>query len=203
MLLPSKPTVLVDVDDVVVSFTRGFTAAVIATGVRDIDFDYPYSEWDLSKSLQLTKQEDDQIYALINMPGFASSLAPIPGAVENVKKLMTTCEVYFVTSPLDSSPTWAHDRQESLNSLFGKEHARVVSTHFKATVGGDILVDDKPDNTAAWADAHPGGTAVLWLTGRNSKSVYKPNVLRTNNWQSVHDAAARYAKVYALTSKLG
>lgn len=195
MAFRTRPRFLCDVDDVVMDYVQGFVAAVIATGVRSIKFDHPFTEWDLSKSLGLNEEEDNKVYSLINMPGFASMLNPLPGAVEGVKKIATIADVFFVTSPLKSSPTWAYDRRLSIEKHFG-EDAKIISTHEKYTVDGDFLLDDKPDHCSEWSAEHPMGWALMWSTGRNVAAL-PPGVPLVGNWDLVYSLVEHRAKVMA------
>lgn len=195
----TKPRFLCDVDDVVANYVQGFVAAVLATGVRNIKMDHPFDEWDLSKSLKLTEEEDNKVYSLINMPGFASMLQPLPDAVEGVTKIMEIADVIFVTSPLRSSPTWAYDRNLWLTKLFG-EDSKVVSTHEKYTVDGDFLCDDKPKHCTLWQEEHPMGMAMMWSTGRNVKHL-PLGIPLVGNWDLAYKLVERRAGVMAAGRK--
>lgn len=185
MTFRSRLRFLCDVDDVVMDYVQGFVSAVMVTGVRNIKHDHAFDDWDLSKSLKLTEEEDNKVYSLINMPGFASMLHPLPGAVEGVKKIMKIADVIFVTSPLKSSPTWAYDRRLSLEKHFG-EDVKICSTAEKYAVDGDFLNDDKPDHCAEWQAEHPEGTALLWSTGRNLANP-PHGVAIVGNWPLVYE----------------
>lgn len=190
----SRPRFLCDVDDVLASYVQGFTAAVIATGVRSILMDHPYDDWDLSKSLKLTDEEETKVYSLINSPGFASMLMPCAGAVDGLKAVMKVADVLFVTSPLKSSPTWAYDRRRWLEKYFGEEQGRkIISTSEKYAVDGDFLLDDKPEHCIEWQAEHPAGTALLWATGRNlaGKLIHST----VNSWELVYELVNLKAKM--------
>lgn len=187
MSFRSRPRFLCDVDDVLANYVQGFVAAVLATGVRDIKMDHPFDDWDLSKSLGLTEEEDNKVYSLINMPGFATRLNPMPGAVEAVKKIAQIADVLFVTSPLKSSPTWAFDRTAWLQKHFGTEQGnKVASTGEKYAVSGDFLLDDKPEHCAEWHTENPLGLAMLWSTGRNLTKPPPYGVAVVGNWPMVY-----------------
>ena len=196
-----RPRLLADVDDVQANYKQAFIAAVNASGVRQLKPDHVFTEWDLSKSLGLTEEEDAKVYALINMPGFARNLNPFPGAIEGVKKIMEIADVLFVTSPLKSSPTWSYDRMEWLKSYYGDEQGqKVVSTGEKYAVDGDFLVDDKPDHVVSWQEVHPMGTAILWLTPQNMRMAPK-NIIALASWDMVFYAVAARAKLMESSSK--
>ena len=197
----NKPRFLCDVDDVLANYKEGFIGAVNVSGVRVLKPDHVFTQWDLSKLLGLTDEEDDKVYALINQPGFAFNLNPFPGAIEGVQKIMEFADVQFVTSPLKTSPTWAYDRMHWLQKYFGEEQgAKVISTHEKYMVDGDFLCDDKPDHCVEWQGAHPAGMSILWLTPQNLRMVPK-HILGLSNWDMIEVWVRRYALLMKQASK--
>lgn len=180
----NKPRFLSDVDDVVGNYVQAFVSAVVALGIRNIKHDHAFDDWDLSKSLKLTKGEDDAVYSLINLPGFAQRLNPCEGAIHGMKQIMQLCDVLWVTSPLSTSPTWAFDRQQWLDHYFGVGQ-KVVSTHEKYAVDGLYFLDDKPEHTKLWHAEHPMKVAMLWATGRNTMRGVPEGVLLVHSWKDV------------------
>lgn len=192
----TKPRFLCDVDDVLANYKQGFIAAVNYSGVRQLKPDHVFTEWDLSKSLGLTKEEDDEVYSIINLPEFAFNLVPFPGAVEGVRAIMKVADVQFVTSPLKTSPTWAYDRMRWLQKYFGEEQGvKITSTHEKFMVDGDFLCDDNPEHCVAWQAQHPTGTALLWLTPQNLHMAQKTKVLGLASWGMVYSVVEGLANL--------
>jgi 5'(3')-deoxyribonucleotidase len=186
---------LCDVDDVLANYKQGFIAAVNASGVRQLKPDHVFTDWDLSKSLGLTEEEDDEVYMLINQPGFAQNLAPLPGAVDGVRKIMEIADVLFVTSPLKTSPTWGYDRMHWLQKYFGEELGKkVVSTAEKHAIDGDFLCDDKPDHVVQWQAEHPRGRAILWITPQNMRMAPR-DVFGLASWGMVYAVVEGLAKL--------
>ena len=191
----TRPRFLCDVDDVICNYKQGFIAAVNASGVRQLKPDHVFTDWDLSKSLGLTDTEDDKVYALINLPGFAQNLSPLPGAIEGVKKIMEIADVLFVTSPLKTSQTWGYDRMHWLQKYFGEEQGKkVVSTSEKYAVEGDFLLDDKPGHITEWQAQHPRGHAILWITPQNMHMAPK-NMVGLASWGMVFGAVDGLAQL--------
>lgn len=190
-----RPRFLCDVDDVLANYKEGFISVVNITGVRKLKPDHRFTEWDLSKSLGLNEEEDNKVYSLINMPGFASMLNPCPGAVEGVQAIMEVADVQFVTSPLKTSPTWAYDRMVWLQKYFGEEQGvKITSTHEKYMVDGDFLCDDKPEHCTQWQAAHPMGVAILWLTQQNLRMAPR-DILGLAEWGMVKEIVAGRAQL--------
>lgn len=180
----SRPRILFDVDGVCANYTQMFISCVIASGVRAITHAWKHDQWDLSKALNLTDEEDDKVYSLLAVPGAADRINPLPGSVEGIKRIAKIAEVYFVTSPLDRCPTWVSDRDKWLQRLFGEELGKnVVHTKHKELVSGDMLVDDKPDHCKKWGKAWPLGKPVLWA--ERHRTDHEDEHLRTTSWDEL------------------
>jgi 5'(3')-deoxyribonucleotidase len=175
--------VLLDVDGVSANYTDIFVRAVLSLGIRDIPPTWFPGEWDISKALKLTEKEDEAVYEIMNRPGIAQQIVPYPDAIESIQRLSRSADVYFVTSPLRTSPTWASDREAWLKKHFGDElGSKIVSTHYKYKVSGDIFVDDKPKHCLEWAKAWPLGIALHWAQFVNSE---EKGLLKVYNWKMV------------------
>lgn len=180
-----RKRVALDVDGVILNYTQCYMNAVRAATNRDIPDGWSPSQWDIDEELGLTAAERKSAYALMALPGVAGSLVPYPGAVEGVKKLADIADVFFVTSPLQVSPTWCYDRTAHLTKLLGKELAdNVTYTDHKYTFAADLYVDDKPSNCAEWQAAWPDGKALLWSASYNNGS-HVGRLRRTYDWEDV------------------
>jgi 5'(3')-deoxyribonucleotidase len=122
--------ILVDVDGVLADFTGA---------VR---------EWDLFALYPEDLQS--MIKRRISDPGFCAELKVLPGAEEGVRELVQLGDVYAVTSPWWSSPTWPYERTRWLDRWFGMPADRVVQTSAKQLVFGDVMIDDRPENLIEW-----------------------------------------------------
>lgn len=157
-----KPRLLIDVDGVIANFNKLFLSCLLeATGIKKKESDV--TMWDLEKVLGLTPRQGEQTWNLVNLPGRAFQLEPYPGAVEAIKELDIVTDVYFVTSPVPTSPTWSFDRDKWLQQHFGLHlGGRVVYTHQKHVCTGAYFVDDKPSNVVTWNRHHPNKRSFLW-----------------------------------------
>lgn len=99
----------------------------------------------------------------VTRPGFCEDIAVQPGAQEAVARLSEIGEVFVVTSPWDSSPTWMYERLHWVAKHFPTiGRRRVIQTAQKHLIRGDVFVDDKLSHVAEWSEAWPNGTAVLF-----------------------------------------
>ena len=173
-----KPRVLLDVDGVLADFIGEFLRVVHReTGVKVAHNDITTHE--VVDSLPLGKTQADHVWHIFSMRNTAATMKPYPGAVEGAKKLMKVADVYFVTSPVKTSPRWCYDRTSWLSKHFGEAQARRVAyTSEKHIVQGDFLVDDRADNLEGWAKESPTRTPILWGQPWNKKSKLK----RLSDW---------------------
>lgn len=148
--------ILLDCDGVLADFGKGFAALAREQG---IDYTQPEG-WDVFAGL--SRGERKCLERAVLQPGFCRSLPVAPWAWEMVDGLRSDGhEVYCVTAFWFDHPTWTAERTAWLEANMGIDRRRVVHTHAKALVDGDVFVDDKLAHVKAWADAHPEGRAVL------------------------------------------
>lgn len=85
------------------------------------------------------------------IPHIFRNLQPIEGGVTAVQNLMNSnkYEVYFLsTAPWNNPSAWT-DKRLWLEEQFGDAvNRRLILTHRKDLIRGDILIDDRPNNGA-------------------------------------------------------
>lgn len=167
----SKPTILLDVDGVLADFVSAFLDVVREQLGRSYQPE-DVTSFGIANSLRLSKEDFDRCALIVGEPGFCAGLGIYPGAIEGVAHLRSIAEVYIVTSPWNSNPTWTHDREAWLERHFGIPHSRVIHTSAKHLVRGDFLIDDKTETLQRWSVANRDGLAVQWATPHN----------RTDGW---------------------
>ena len=89
------------------------------------------------------------------IPHIFRDLKPINGAIKAVNQLLESplYEVYILsTAPWNNPSAWT-DKRLWLEDKFGdKINRRLILTHRKDLVKGDILIDDRPNNGAKYFD---------------------------------------------------
>lgn len=88
---------------------------------------------------------------LDNVPGLFGLMDPLSGAVESVRKLSEYYDLYVLsTAPWRNPSAWM-DKVKWIQKYFGdtKEsifYKRIIITHHKNLLTGDILIDDREKN---------------------------------------------------------
>jgi len=152
-------TLLLDVDGVIADFHKATENGMMKYfGLRPAR---EWTEWDIAKMdwkhwrndlLRGTRDDHQEMLRTTwNQERFCASIPEYEGAVEQVKELSKIFDVYFVTSPMVTNPTWVYERSEWLIKKFGKDLGKkVVHTHYKELIDGDIFVDDKMQHVKDW-----------------------------------------------------
>jgi 5'(3')-deoxyribonucleotidase len=182
--------ILLDVDGVVANFVGRYLQVVKDVTGRDYG-DEDVVEWNIATALGLSEQEQDRVHEVVATPGFCFELSVYPGAVAAVRRLAGRHSIVWVTTPSEHNPTWRQDRERWLAEHFGGLGRSLVQTNDKQLVDGDLLVDDRPENCAAWARAHPSGLAVLWSRPWNV-SATPAGISRAASWDELEWIARRY-----------
>lgn len=151
-------TILIDCDGVASDFVTPALAVVARLGGPSLLHDQ-LEAYDIGELLPEDKRAE--LWRLVSEPGFCASLLPYVGAAHAIEELRKLGTVVCVTSPMEDSATWAHERLQWLARYFGFDREHVISTAGKQWVAGDVFIDDAPKHVNAWAEAHPNGRAVL------------------------------------------
>lgn len=138
-------TICLDMDEVLTQWCQPILDEVKDHSREDI------TDWNLERTPRLLANYLSKKHA-----DFYANLKPIDGALEGVKKLHKFADVYLVTSiPLDL-PDALHANTLEAKRRWVKRHLpfigqhKIIVSHHKAMVRGDILVDDKAQNIDEW-----------------------------------------------------
>ena len=144
--------ILLDMDDVLADFERGFLgrwrkkyprSPFIPIEQRTVFFlENQYPQWCRPA-----------IKRLIRAPGFFLNLEPVAGAPEAVAEMTALGHrVFICSSPRPDCPNCALEKILWVERHLGADLAgRLILTGDKTLVRGDILIDDKPEITGALA----------------------------------------------------
>lgn len=93
------------------------------------------------------KMEERDSKWLMSQPGFFHYMDLLPGAKEALTSILAsgTIEPFLCTAPVISSPICWTEKVLAVREKLGQEWVdRLIITHDKTLVNGDILIDDKP-----------------------------------------------------------
>lgn len=165
-----KPVLLLDMDEVVVDFTRAWIDRFREkTGISLNREDW--EAWDLKRILP-----DDVFHgfvATLREPGFFRHLPPMDGAIEGIKELNEQYDIVFLTASSQYAYNDKYHWIEEHLSFVNKPN--LILTHRKDLVIGDYLVDDAPHNLLQ----SPAKTKIIFDAPWNRKLT---QFKRVRNW---------------------
>lgn len=145
-----KPIILVDQDNVLADFERGFHDAWMAS--MHLHPEVPPIPLEARRTFRIVDDypEDyrEMVLGLQRTPGFFAGLPSVPGAIEAIKQLEAQYEIVICTSPLTDCRNGITEKLEWIERHFGAEYVlRTIVTKDKTLVHGDWLIDDNPEVT--------------------------------------------------------
>lgn len=179
---------LVDVDEVLADFqTPAFDAILQVTGKQYTQEDFLV--WNIFEGL--TEAELKAVDAILEAPGFCTSLKPKPGACRAIEVLRDFADIYAVTSP-QHNRHWVYERTEWLKTFFAFNKKEVIHAHAKYLVRGDVFLDDKPEHVQEWSKEHSDKLAMLWHIP-NTRNLGQ-GLLRVYTWEEVIERVKQVAE---------
>lgn len=184
-----KPTILFDLDGVIVDFLKGIDAELLQKGFRMFD----NKEYDLAKKykptqLNMTWELKDAIIYTVSSVAFWENLQPYPGALNAIKIIAKYCDVKIISAPWRKIPGNPMPREASITgktrwletNLPGIEYHL---DHKKWQYQGDIFVEDHPEALHNWADKW-GGKVIIFdhKYNRSFKAKY-----RVKTWKDISE----------------
>ena len=117
------------------------------------------------------------VIRFVHTPGFFRTIPVMPGAVEAVKQLMETYEVYIVSAAMEF-PQCLSEKQEWLQEHFPFINwTHIVFCGNKHIIDTDYLIDDHCKNLD-----YCKGKAIMFTAAHN---VYKTHHQRVDSWSDV------------------
>lgn len=111
-----------------------------------IDMDGVLCNYD-KKAAETPTYKKDRYGECHGIPGFYRDLEPMPGAIEAWNWLYENFDVYIASSPSWSNPSsWIDKRLWVANHLGPTAKKRLILTHNKGLLEGNILIDDNTWN---------------------------------------------------------
>ena len=169
---PRRPTVLVDMDGVLVDWDRGFAASWGGRSAIDRSASYKMEDC-------VPEELREEALELYHAEGFFAGLPAKPGAVQALREMVQShVQVLLITSPVLSSRFCAGEKYQWVATHLGPEWLeRLVLTSDKTLVRGDLLIDDKP--RVGGQERLPSWEHVVFDAPYNRDTAHK---LRLGDW---------------------
>lgn len=196
-----KPVILLDCDGPLSNFTKAYLKVVTAeTGfpcrVENVDrwAIHTTEVFRLAAEFKgITVQElKSKVEKHIVRQSFCTDIEVQKEAQAAVEELRSIGEVFVVTSPWDSSPTWMYERLHWCNHHFGISRGNVIQAGTKHLIRGDVFVDDKVSHVRDWQEAWPKGVGVLFSMHHNHLEDSKG--IQRGGWELTLEAAKKAAQ---------
>lgn len=163
--MPENTCILIDLDDVLVDFTKAACEIHGFTKVQMGD-NRPLGQWSIIEPLGLTL---DDFWEPISAAGsdFWANLEPLPWIDELLNLIQNaTAEWYVVTAP-SQCPTSYNGKVLWLKNYFGDRFDKFVITPHKFLLAkkGTIIIDDRYENCENFVSG--GGCAITFPTRGN------------------------------------
>ena len=89
-----------------------------------------------------------------NIPGIFSLMDPMPGAIKSIKSLAQFYDVFIASTMPWHNDSAATDKIKWIKKYFGDSendvlYKKIILTHYKDQLIGDILIDDRTKNGAS------------------------------------------------------
>lgn len=125
------------------------------------------TEWNILNFL--SPENTTRAKILLQDENFWAEIPVVPEALEGVERLERKHEVFFATSPWISCSTWEKTRRVWVAEYFRIPAYRIVFANDKGLLGGDVLIDDRPQNLENWREYNREGMAFLYSMPHNSR----------------------------------
>lgn len=135
---------------------------------------------------EMTPEETERFYGLLESEGLFLNLRPFDGALEGIKELHDDGhEVHIVSAP--AGPVSAYEKLRAFKRDFpwmNRKHVNLV--HRKHLLDLDILIDDAPENAEAMRRARPS-TLVVGLEMPWNRAHRELWHLLAKDWRQILD----------------
>lgn len=178
-----RATLLIDMDSVITDLMSKWFSAYNEAYDDHLTVDQ-LTGWNTHQKVK--KECGSKIYEFLEQPGFYRDLRPLPQALEVIKRLNERYDIFIVTtSPINAFKDKTEWILEYL-PFIGAE--KIIFTHFKHKIKGDILFDDAPHNLISFQNE--GGIAVAMDYPYNRDI----NCLRVSGWLQFENNVGQWLK---------
>lgn len=186
----NEKLILVDVDDVLLDWTYGFTQWMVSHGYKRLRTDL----YDMGISFGLEKDEIKELIGTFNESAYVCFLTPMKDSVKYVRKLYEEHGFVFkCITAMDDSNIARKARKMNLENVFGKGiFEEIIHTgsaenkyrhleKYKDT--GCIWVEDKPENAVMGSEL---GLNSILIEHDHNCDFYHGDIAIMENWKSIY-----------------
>lgn len=181
-----RPLVGLDVDGVVADFLTPALAIIQRLLGRTVER-HDVVDWHVDRMLH--RDQRPAFWEEIGTLDFCRAILPYRGVEEHVARLDGVVDLRFVTSYMPSNLHWVQQRDLWIERHFNLPRERIVYCADKSCFGGEMLVDDRPENLVEWSMRWTG-IPVLWRHPYNRDHRFHAELARriitTDDWEQVH-----------------
>jgi 5'(3')-deoxyribonucleotidase len=144
----------------------------------------------LKKELDLTGEQ------MKVLPGIYLNLEPIPNAIEGVRRLIGMGhDVWIATKPPTGVPHAYADKVAWILKWLPELKRKIVITHDKSLLRGDILIDDRPHK--ANADKFEG-TIIHFSAKLDWNAIRQLGIIEDAAYRIAHDPFGQIREILAI-----
>lgn len=137
------------------------------------------------KDFEYEPHIDKEARYIMSQKGFFLGIKPIPGAIEAIKEMSKSHDVFFCTAPLSQYVHCVPEKYQWIERYFGFEWTRkMILTKDKTLIRGDILIDDRVQKgilTPTWEQ--------VYFEQPYNKTVVARKLTNWSNWRSLFDSS--------------
>lgn len=157
----TKPIVFIDMDGTINKFLK------------------PSDLWSYSVAECLLGEENEDLdRAVMTKRDFWLNIPPMVGAIDVVERMYERYDCYILSTPWNGYPDCVRDKMEWMSKKFPFfSTKKMIFTHHKNLLRGDILIDDHPKNITGFS----GKTATIDFPYNRESKVH----FRATNWYEI------------------
>ena len=180
-------TILVDMDDTIEQLLQAWVRRANEKFGYRVSCD-DIRDWNVEKAFPGLTRE--QVYGITGEPGFWSSIEPVPGAADVLRRLMDQGHSVFIVTATE----YEHVPEKMRDLLFRYfpflSWNQVIITANKQMIRGDVLIDDGPHNLLG------GSYAKILFDAPHNRGfdAEAHGILRVYNWAEAEAAIGRLAE---------
>ena len=169
-----KKSIAIDMDQVLANFYKKLRM----TYNENFGTNFTDEEFLLTTQRDLPREDAKKLFAILNEPDYFRDLEVLDmDAIEVIQELQEHYEIYIATAAMDVPGLFNAKYDWLMKYLPFLKRQNIVFCGNKAVIHTDYLIDDSPNQLAAFK-----GTGLLYGMPYNATT---EGFIRVNNWQEI------------------